>query len=88
METNFKKIRVLLEVSPLKPEEIDELSVALLLVSDEELKPIHNLLITDIQASEVLFKNFKEKKELVANGADATAWEDVVAEEETLLQKV
>ncbi|MEK7187609.1 MAG: hypothetical protein AAB691_02025 [Patescibacteria group bacterium] len=87
METHFRKIKLLLESSSLSDLDRDELLVALLLVTDEQLGPIHELLKEDISWADKLFENYRSKKGAIRHD-DKDFWEMIMKEEESEATKL
>ena len=86
METNFQKIKQIIEASTLSFADQDRFLIALLRVSDEELAPALSLLQEDVIWVDKLFDNFK-KKETATTNDNTYMWEDVMKEEEMTIKQ-
>ena len=86
METNFQKIKQIIEASTLSFADQDRFLIALLRVSDEELAPALSLLQEDVIWVDNLFDNFK-KKETATTNDNTYMWEDVMKEEEMTIKQ-
>lgn len=87
MEKNFQKIQKLLSTSDLSFQEQDNFLGILLLVTDEELKPLVELFTGDTASIHKIYDNYKAKQAAFA-GKDQAAWAEILKVEESLLQEM
>jgi hypothetical protein len=87
MEPNKQTIKDLIAKSSLGVKEQDELVSFFALASENELAPVAALFSENLSLVEMIYKNYKAKKEAIASG-DKGAWSKIVQEEEQQLNSL
>ena len=85
METNFQKIKRLVSLSNLPPQEQDNFLVLLLRTTDEELEPLATLFAEDSSWIHKINENCKAKQVAFAE-KNKDSWAEILHGEKTLLQ--
>lgn len=87
MDTNFQKIKELIQKSTLLPAERGELLLLFTKANDQDLEPILKLFIEDSSWIRKINENYKIKRAALTTGNQAL-WQKIVQEEEAQLKEL
>lgn len=87
MNTNFQKIKELIEKSSVPLSEQESLLLLFTKVRDQDLEPMLSLFVEDSLWIEKINDNFKAKQAALATG-NQVLWQKIVQEEESQLKEL
>ena len=87
MDTNFQKIKELIQESTLLPTEREDLLLLFTKANDQDLEPTLKLFIEDSSWIRKINENYKAKRVALATGNQAL-WQKIIQEEEAQLKEL
>ena len=87
MNTNFQKIKELIQKSPVRLAEQEDLLLLFVKANDQDLAPTLKLFTEDSSWIHKINENYKAKQAALATGNQAL-WQKIVQEEESQLKEL